>query len=606
MPTRFILTIVALHTFLFPLCGQTQSDDPAELRYWVNRYALVTTEDSLAKRAHQVFHRLMRVADKRINLSPQLFVLQDVSSLKAFSLPNGPVVINYQVLNFCNSVPTQFNERLAFILAHELSHQLNGDFWHLNFFTEIEKDTQADRQTRERLRNIGRQSAETRAKELRADHYAILYMTLAGFSTAPLTSPSNNLISEWYAQSGLDVQGYGDLPRPKDRIEVVNAKLHFLFEELESFECGLYLYRTLKFKEAAAFFEAFKVNFPSREVFNDLGLAYFMEAQDLEPIAVASRQKSTAKMIWSTQLENISILASPQPSGYRGPRKREVTATAELESLKTKSIENLEECVRLDPYYANGFNNLGCVLDYAGRSFEAIGRFDQGLKLSPKSVDLLNNRAVALFHADRKLYKEALNELAMASRLGPHYAPAAYNSGVILSSMGKTDSANKCFTEFLNVSRMKPWNDYVRDFFVETAENKPKAERKTQLLESASGFSLTRVAAIRDEIEKRGQTKTIGTYDYGIMHDRSLGVNLLLVVRRGVGISSAALITVDSTYTGHTTRGISIGDSSDSVFNTYGLPDRVMNEMSREFLIFVRPGIGFEIRDNKVLSWYLF
>jgi len=54
------------------------------------------------------------------------------------SIPDGWVILSRSVLDLCYQHPRAAGDRLAFVLAHEIAHLLDDDFWHINFFNAID------------------------------------------------------------------------------------------------------------------------------------------------------------------------------------------------------------------------------------------------------------------------------------------------------------------------------------------------------------------------------------------------------------------------------------------------------------------------------------
>jgi tetratricopeptide (TPR) repeat protein len=80
-------------------------------------------------------------------------------------------------------------------------------------------------------------------------------------------------------------------------------------------------------------------------------------------------------------------------------------------------------------------NNLGVVLVQLGRASEAIGHYDQALRLKPDFAEAYDNRGVALAQLDKT--EEAIGQYEQALQLDPHFSEAHYNLGIALSQTGR-------------------------------------------------------------------------------------------------------------------------------------------------------------------------
>jgi Zn-dependent protease with chaperone function len=72
--------------------------------------------------AHRVFERLLRVAGSRPGVVPRLLVIED-KSLRVIALPDGGIVLSTGAIDLCYAAADNTEDRLAFVLAHEIAHQ---------------------------------------------------------------------------------------------------------------------------------------------------------------------------------------------------------------------------------------------------------------------------------------------------------------------------------------------------------------------------------------------------------------------------------------------------------------------------------------------------
>jgi hypothetical protein len=70
------------------------------------------------------------------------------------ALPDGWIVLSKPVLDRLYADPTWGDDRLAFVLAHEIAHQLNDDFWHVQFFQALEASREQSPQWTDALREV--------------------------------------------------------------------------------------------------------------------------------------------------------------------------------------------------------------------------------------------------------------------------------------------------------------------------------------------------------------------------------------------------------------------------------------------------------------------
>jgi tetratricopeptide (TPR) repeat protein len=95
--------------------------------------------------------------------------------------------------------------------------------------------------------------------------------------------------------------------------------------------------------------------------------------------------------------------------------------------------------------------NLGCSLRQEGRMQEAIGHYEQALRIKPDYVEAHDDLGVVLVHLDR--VQEAMAQWEQALRIKPDYVEAHYNLGMALGQMGKIEEA---IAQYEQALRIKP------------------------------------------------------------------------------------------------------------------------------------------------------
>ncbi|HUI08146.1 MAG TPA: tetratricopeptide repeat protein [Verrucomicrobiae bacterium] len=116
-----------------------------------------------------------------------------------------------------------------------------------------------------------------------------------------------------------------------------------------------------------------------------------------------------------------------------------------------EAIGRYEEAIRLQPQYADAHYNLGIALERSGRLGEAIAQYEQALHLRPDDAEGHYNLGVTLQRMGR--VQEALGHYERALQLRPGYAEAHYNLGIALARSGRVPEAVGHFEEAV---RLKP------------------------------------------------------------------------------------------------------------------------------------------------------
>ncbi len=114
-----------------------------------------------------------------------------------------------------------------------------------------------------------------------------------------------------------------------------------------------------------------------------------------------------------------------------------------------EAIVQFNEAVRLAPNAADGWNNLGHVLQLQGKPAEALAYFREAARLAPDNDLVQLNLGNAL--QDTGEVPQAIEHYRRAIALNPAAAEAHNNLGVALGSQGNVDEAERHFRLALEI-----------------------------------------------------------------------------------------------------------------------------------------------------------
>ncbi|MHA7840724.1 MAG: tetratricopeptide repeat protein, partial [Gammaproteobacteria bacterium] len=148
----------------------------------------------------------------------------------------------------------------------------------------------------------------------------------------------------------------------------------------------------------------------------------------------------------TSQLEELRLMDSPH-AVVTPESKRQALATAYFNrgvaeyrlGRYAEALGDFDEALRLDPAYALAYHNRGCAKYRLGRYAEALGDFDEALRLNPALAAAYSNRGNVKQSLGR--CAEALGDFDEALRLDPALAVAYYNRGYVKQCQGRYQGA---------------------------------------------------------------------------------------------------------------------------------------------------------------------
>jgi len=116
-----------------------------------------------------------------------------------------------------------------------------------------------------------------------------------------------------------------------------------------------------------------------------------------------------------------------------------------------EAIGQYQEALRLKPGYALAHNNLGIALSLKGQADEAIRQFQEAIRLKPDYPEAYYS--LGLMFVNKGKIDEAIRQFQEALRLRPSYAEALNNFGVVLGRSGRLEEATRRLQEAV---RLRP------------------------------------------------------------------------------------------------------------------------------------------------------
>jgi hypothetical protein len=430
----------------------------AEVQFYIKAYGLADAgSNSLVGRAHSVFDRVCRVADKRGTHFPGLSVVNSPGDPWTISLPDGNIVLSRRALAICyKGVDKQTGDaRLAFILGHELAHLANNDFWHMNMFMALSGDPNpwsrrlkkiiaegsgdTDTQEKNTLSNV-------KLKEMEADDLGFVYAAISGFpmETLAIGPDGKDFFTDWMEQTHTRVDTRHPLPR--ERARLLQVRVQDLTDKIEFYRFGTRLLYFGRYEDALYFLTEFQKVFPSREVFNNLGTCYLRMALKKMPSPLAYRYWFPSVIDVSSRADNLAQ-RSGEESIPDGARERIAQAVA-----------CFERACREDTTYVPARLNLIAAYYYSGEIFKARAVVEEALKLSPDDPEIKGLQALIMTEEspDVDMWPYSVEILRTLSRKKGAPVSLRYNLAGLLEKRKRTGEARGLWSKLAEHPEVLP------------------------------------------------------------------------------------------------------------------------------------------------------
>ena len=570
----WILVVVSL----VGLSRQTVAQEQNRIAYWRTHYRELTPKaDARVERAQQIFDQLVQVVGTRRGVIPRLLVLNEDpwGIALPIALPDGWIVLSKGTLSLCYQDAKLGDDRLAFVLGHELAHLVQDHFWHIKFFQAL-ASTQGRAAPSITPPNLPVE--DLWHQEFQADTHGILYATMAGFSPQAIIAHNRqeNFFQSWVRALNPERIGRqldsSTHPTAQQRAEVLQASLQSVVYQAAAFQAGLWWIYAGDYAQAVQAFEAFLEFFPAREVYHNLALSHHLLALQ-------------AYQVWKPEPPilpfQLTLAIEPVTRAGRiyveSQTQRGTASQADTETLFHRHLDEAitlyRQVMTLDATYTPAVLNLAHALLVRGLQNQAQGlnadvveaqavllRAQQAGGNEAMMPQLLNTLGVISYYAER--IPEAQQLFTRARTLAPSDAAPVFNLGHLAQLTHQSAEAKRYQRAY---QQLVPQESVVsRDLPTE------------QVMGSAVGHFTDEVSSAWGEatastFELDKSQWTLSTYANGVTTLSQHEEMLMLGVQRG--------------FAGTSGQGIGIGSQAQAVLSRYGVPTRRL-AMSHE----VTPG----------------
>ena len=296
--------------------------------------------------------------------APKLEIMPTIQKSPAAYYPApGPVIkVDARFYKLCQTFGKDSLNALSIVLSHELAHYYNDHTFCSDFAFAVSKDNAI---LASKLKLVSR--TEKMGLETQADHKGLFYAAIAGYAPFEIQPQLLDAIYKTYNLKDENI-GYPSKTERKEIAKTAQQKAKSLYLV---FKNGLKAIEEKKYDQAMGFFEELNQHFPSRENYNNLGVAKVLKVLPEKTISKAERE-NPERFVYPIQYDTASRLKN-----YEDTRGLDDDKVMALETLLKSAKHDFEKAISLDPTYTMSYINLACTLELLGNYDSAIGKIKE-------------------------------------------------------------------------------------------------------------------------------------------------------------------------------------------------------------------------------------
>lgn len=448
--TSWKLSLALCASLLLPvLTADAALPMESQIGYYIDNYGLADPDNPQIQRAHAVFERVRRVADRNERFFPALHVIESTGDPWVIALPDGNIVLTRRAVEIAYRHTDERigDARMAFMLGHELAHLSRDHYWHHDVFRlltrpreELSSGEQNILQLLGETSDVNRDEAalaEQREKEHEADDRGFIYAALAGYAVDTLLADApdeEHFFTFWMSQTQTRLSSTH--PHPEDRAALLQTRLNRIDEALAFYRIGVRLTHFQRYGDALHFLKAFQSVYPGREVMSNLGYVHLQLAR--HEMGPEQAYHFCLPTLLDTQTRAAALVTRGQG---------EVVAEEALSPVARQHLEQavafFQRAAEADPQYLPAYLNLTTAHLYLGDVFDARAAIEKARTLAPDDSAVANLRALTLYRDQQAtdMWPYALAELERVTEAAPADSCARFNLAQLLEARGRQNKA---------------------------------------------------------------------------------------------------------------------------------------------------------------------
>jgi tetratricopeptide (TPR) repeat protein len=443
-----------------------------------------------------------------------------------------------KAFDVCATMGTRRDDAIAYLIGHEVSHHHLYHHWGNEFSTSFS------------IANLGKEIKDidkdgVKRFETQADERGGIYCYLAGYNVSGI---SGKLLTDLY--KAYELQDSPKYPTLQERIIIAQKQDSIVSSYIKVFEAGNYSMLLKEYDVAIQCYEFVSgiKRFPSREIHNNLGVAYFLKGIE--------EAGDDISFIYPVEIDLESRIRG---GGSKGMGDAAI-------QLFEKAKANFEKATLFDKTYSSGYLNLACaqiilnIYDEAEISLKYATKYakSEGRKNTEDNIKLV----LALMNHQNPEGDKALTESLLTELIAKGHDLAIYNKNII--SGGDIASIK---------SKGQPigWTDED----LASAASTQSARAQVERIEGIRDFE--NLEATKEEIlYSRSNSLLCGLRDSSTI--------MMINAKSGEGI---IFHSTKANYVGKMVKGTKVGSTERQLIEAYGLPEVIM--ASRQGHIYLYP-----------------
>jgi tetratricopeptide (TPR) repeat protein len=337
-----------------------------------------------------------------LKLSPKSSGQKYVATYLATPTPT--IVVDEQLFDLCTQMGPDSLNALSIVLSHELAHYYNDHHWCSDFAFALSKEAKSKT---EKERNYWHSKEERTIHEGEADNFGLYHSCIAGYRPFNVHSL---LLDKIYTAYSLpeNMTGYPSKNERKQICFEAQKRISKLYSE---FTNGTSSVIDGDYETAIAHFEILTKHFPSRENYNNLGIARAFSA-----LVLRSKEKiefDNPSFRYPIGIDSVSRLKA-YDIRFNTPQYRDINDDKErkMRDLLLLAKKDFEMAINLDPDYDLAYINLACVYDMLGNPDAAIGTVKQLPMNKQHQKNAYTILWISYYHSDNQVKANEMYEKA--------------------------------------------------------------------------------------------------------------------------------------------------------------------------------------------------